>query len=226
MAASLMSASDGSKIAHYRTRRLWMGSVPSSMSCLLIAGTTHTGKSTLAASIGEALGWRILSTDKLARHPGRPWPTVLPPVAEYYARLSPETIYQFLLHHHQNMWPNIRRLIQDHRDNEIPFVLEGSALRPDYIASQAASETVIVCLHADHDFLRNRMREQSGYEELENDHQAIVDKFIDRSLRDNDENLSAARHHRLTCIDVRDQEAVDRFRTRVIGLIDGSEPIT
>ncbi|MGI9450765.1 MAG: hypothetical protein ACR2QH_09045 [Geminicoccaceae bacterium] len=193
------------------------------ISCLLIAGTSHTGKSTLAMSIGEALGWSILSTDKLARHPGRPWPTVLPPIAEYYARLTSETIYQFLLHHHQNMWPHIRRLIQDHRDNEIPFVLEGSALRPEYIASQAAPETMIVCLHADHAFLRHRMYRQSGYEQLEQDHQAIVDKFIERSLRDNDENLSAARDHGLQCIDARDQEAVDRFRAIISGHVGDPE---
>ena len=40
---------------------------------LLIGGTSHVGKSTLAQLLALKLGWNYRSTDKLARHPGRPW---------------------------------------------------------------------------------------------------------------------------------------------------------
>ncbi len=39
---------------------------------ILIGGTSHAGKSTLAQSLAAKLGWNYLSTDKLARHPGKP----------------------------------------------------------------------------------------------------------------------------------------------------------
>jgi cytidylate kinase len=40
---------------------------------LLIGGSSHLGKTTLAQSLASYLGWNYCSTDKLARHPGRPW---------------------------------------------------------------------------------------------------------------------------------------------------------
>lgn len=40
---------------------------------LLIGGSSHVGKSTVAQSLASHLGWNYRSTDKLARHPGRPW---------------------------------------------------------------------------------------------------------------------------------------------------------
>ena len=40
---------------------------------ILIGGSSHTGKSTAAREIAGRLGWSHLSTDSLARHPGRPW---------------------------------------------------------------------------------------------------------------------------------------------------------
>ncbi len=40
---------------------------------ILIGGSSHVDKSTLAQSLTAKLGWNYLSTDNLARHPGRPW---------------------------------------------------------------------------------------------------------------------------------------------------------
>lgn len=49
------------------------------LSTILIAGTSHVGKSTLAGLLSERLRCEAISTDSLARHPGRPWPGI--PVA-------------------------------------------------------------------------------------------------------------------------------------------------
>ena len=55
---------------------------------LLIGGASHVGKSTLAHSLASHLDCNYYSTDKLARHPGRPWqsePKDIPQhVAEHY----------------------------------------------------------------------------------------------------------------------------------------------
>lgn len=40
---------------------------------ILIGGSSHAGKSTLAQALAAELGWSYGSTDKRARHPGRPW---------------------------------------------------------------------------------------------------------------------------------------------------------
>ena len=60
---------------------------------MLIGGTSHAGKSSLAAELAARLGYEALSTDKLARHPGRPWrqgeAPVPPHVAEHYQHTNP-----------------------------------------------------------------------------------------------------------------------------------------
>ena len=53
---------------------------------VLIGGTSHVGKSTVARALATSLGFRHVSTDRLARHPGRPWTTTRPHVREHYAR--------------------------------------------------------------------------------------------------------------------------------------------
>lgn len=190
------------------------------ISCILITGTSHAGKSTLAASIGDALGWTVMSTDKLARHPGRPWPSPPPHIEDYYKALSDGTIYRLLLDHHGNMWPVIQRLLRDHREQDTPLVLEGSALRPEYLATLGSNESCMVYLYSDSDFLRERMYHQSRYHELDRGHQRIVDKFVDRSLRDNKETSEAARLHGLLTIDVRDTDAVETFRDDLTRRLD------
>src|SRR5436190_17319138 len=111
---------------------------------LLITGTSHVGKSSLGHDIAAATGWQLRATDTMARHPGRPWPTTPPHVAEFYAKLSPDSIFQFLLNHHENMWQSIQAALQ------IPgqyAIWEGSALRPEYLARLPQSENLSICFY-------------------------------------------------------------------------------
>lgn len=74
-----------------------MITVNSQPKVILIGGALHAGKSTLAKTLALKLGWRYVSTDSLARHPGRPWkpkPNRVPDhVAEHY-----------LVHHGVSNW--------------------------------------------------------------------------------------------------------------------------
>lgn len=169
---------------------------------LLISGTSHTGKSSLADVIGKALGCKTYATDGFARHPGRPWPNPAPHVAEYFAALSGKTIYQFLLNHHENMWPQLQKLILEKHAAGETFILEGSALRPEYTQTIAPDMALNICLYADDDFLRERMRQNSSYTSRDANMQHIVDKFIDRSLMDNTQNIIATKAHGIECFDV------------------------
>lgn len=187
------------------------------LSAILIAGSSHVGKTTSAMRISEALAWPLISTDSLGRHPGRPWPTIRPQVAEFYDRLSPETIYWFLRVHHENMWPGILRLIESKVATAKPFVLEGSALRPEFIAPLLSGPVGGICLYAETDFLRARMRAEAGYDAADGGIRAVMDKFIERSLRDNFEIRKVAKELDLRLVDAADAAAMQHVFEELVG---------
>ncbi|MBD9623665.1 hypothetical protein IB279_11995 [Ensifer sp. ENS06] len=176
---------------------------------ILIGGSSHVGKSTLAGALAGSLGRELISTDALGRHPGRPWPSVRPEVAEYYASLTDDTIHWFLKVHHENMWPRIRQIIDNHRQRAKPFVLEGAALRPEYVAELDPGSVTAVFLYADDDFLRQRMLDEARRDERYEQKAGIINKFIERSLRENRDMLQSARAADIRCVDVAAPGAVE-----------------
>jgi 2-phosphoglycerate kinase len=186
---------------------------------LLIFGTSHVGKSTLAGRLGAALGWRVTSTDGLARHPGRPWPEVRPPVAEFYSSLSDDTVYWFLRTHHENTWPYLRRWIVDARRETRGNVLEGTALRPEYVAELDRREVLPLGLHADPAFLRRRIESESAYSGQDGPTKLLIDKFIERTLRDNEMIVEAASRLGLPLWNVADADELERRTADLIGTL-------
>lgn len=178
------------------------------LEAILISGTSHVGKSTLAERLAGRLGWAGLSTDGLGRHPGRPWLGVPSQVLEFYERLTPETIHWFLKVHHENMWRQVRPMIEAERAAGRPFVLEGAALRPAYIAPLLSDEVFGVLLHAPDGFLTERMRSAAAYETRGPAERLSIDAFIDRSLRENAALLAEARDTGLRVVDASDAQAV------------------
>ncbi|SOC93031.1 hypothetical protein SAMN05216358_3194 [Rhizobium sp. AN5] len=183
--------------------------MPTTLSIILISGTSHVGKSTLAGLLIEKLHCEAISTDSLARHPGRPWPGIPAPVEEYYRQLSAETIHWFLKVHHQNIWPLVRGLIDSKTGTGNIVVFEGAALRPEFIAPLLGSAVAGVFLHAQNDFLSDRMRAHAGYKDATAGQRRIMDAFIERSLRENTEMLASARHHHVPTVDIANPEAFD-----------------
>lgn len=188
-----------------------------SLSAVLIAGSSHVGKTMLANRIAKACGWKMISADGLSRHPGRPWPMVRPEVAEFYAGLSLETIYWFLRVHHENMWPGLRQSIGTEVAAGGRFVMEGSALRPELIAPLLSGFVAGICLYAEADFLRSRMRAEARYDQADEAGRVVMDRFIARSLRDNSEILSAAKEHGLRLVDAADPAAVEGIYDELVG---------
>ena len=186
------------------------------ISGILIAGTSHVGKSIFAARLTKALGWGLISTDSLARHPGRPWPTVRPAVAEFYSSLSPETIHWFLKVHHENIWSLIREKIEAHIHDGRQFICEGSALRPEYLATLNTASTECVCLYADDDFLLSRMRSEAGYDHVDSSLRYIIDKFIERSLRDNSELKASALSNQIRLVNAADMMELNQFYEQLL----------
>jgi shikimate kinase len=183
---------------------------------LFIGGSSHCGKSTLAQRLGEALDWRVKSTDALGRHPGRPWPSIPAPVEEFYEMLSDDTIYWFLRVHHTNFWPLLARTIAEEKKAGGGFVLEGSALRPENLATLDDAEVLPVYLYADPEFLAERMRRASDYGQQDVRQKRLIDKFIARSLRDSLELHEAAKAHEYWLIDVADATGLERATEQLI----------
>lgn len=177
---------------------------------LLIGGSSHCGKSTLAHRLGTALGWRVRSTDGLGRHPGRPWTGVPDAVEEFYYALSDDTIYWFLRVHHTNFWPLLERIIEEEAAADGGFIMEGSALRPEVVATLNDTGLLAVCLYAKAEFLEERMKRESGYHDRDARQKRFIDKFIARSLRDNRELREAAQAHGIRLIDVTDPIGLER----------------
>ncbi|CUX09217.1 hypothetical protein [Agrobacterium genomosp. 13] len=185
-------------------------------STILISGTSHVGKSTLAGLLGAKLGCEAISTDSLARHPGRPWPGIPAPVEEYYTQLSAETIHWFLKVHHQNIWPLIRGLIDSKARTGNQAVFEGAALRPEFVAPLLGEATAGVFLHAENDFLLERMRSQARYNDAASGQRRIMDAFIERSLRENAEMMASARQLGMPLVDVENPAALDSLVTELV----------
>ncbi len=174
---------------------------------VLIGGTSHTGKSSVSRVVAERLGFDCRSTDKLARHPGRPWRTpeweVPPHVAEHYATLGVDELIRSVLDHYARLWPVIEELITDRASGTGPgLVLEGSALWPARVAGLAVPGVRAVFLTADDAVLGARMRASAGYGEASEEERYLVDKFLARARRFQGLMVRLVDAHGLTRIDV------------------------
>ncbi|MBT2418944.1 AAA family ATPase [Streptomyces sp. ISL-22] len=188
---------------------------------VLIGGTSHTGKSTVARALAERLGFGCRSTDKLARHPGRPWRTAewAPPphVAEHYATLGVDELIRSVLDHYARLWPRIQELITERAAGAGPgLVLEGSALWPDRVAGlTSVPHTRAVWLTADDAVLRERMRSSARYEDATGRERYLVDKFLARAERFQTLMTQAVDAHGLARVDT-DGSSVGELADRVL----------
>ncbi len=169
---------------------------------VLIGGTSHTGKSTLARAVAEKLGFDVLSTDTLARHPGRPWPTpdwqVPPHVAAHYAGHSLERLLQSVLRHYGTLAPRIAEIVRTRNR----LVVEGSALWPETVAGFDSGGVTAVWLTAGDDFLRARILRESNHEAADADGKLLIEKFAARAIAFNHRVVEACTRLGLTLIDV------------------------
>ncbi len=183
---------------------------------IFIGGSSHVGKSTIAASLAAKLGWTHISTDSLARHPGRPWrsaPDKVPyDVAEHYLCLSVEELIEDVIRHYRvNVWPKVESIIASHSDNRSPngAVLEGSALWPEFAASLDFDKIGAVWLTASDELFRQRIHTNSQYSSKSPREQTMIDKFLKRTIAYNALMVEAVNRHGFTLLDVQRSDAMD-----------------
>ncbi|MFJ8363433.1 hypothetical protein [Streptomyces sp. NPDC093984] len=197
------------------------------MRVMLIGGTSNVGKSTVARELADRLGFAYRSTDRLARHPGRPWRTpereVPAHVTEHYAALTVEELTESVLRHYERLRPRIEELIAAHagEDGTGPgLVLEGSALLPDHVVRLQGPGTGAVWLTADVSVVRARVYAAGHYDAATPSERLVMDKFVARSERFQSIVLDAVDRLGLTRLDVGDGRPVGEVADAVLDAVD------
>jgi 2-phosphoglycerate kinase len=174
----------------------------------LIGGTSHAGKSTTARAVAAQLGGEAVSTDSLARHPGRPWPTptwVVPDhVAEHYRTLAPDELIADVLAHYGRMWPMVRERIEARAADKhaAPLVLEGSALWPALVAELDLPAVRAVWLTADDALFDARIRRESQFDQADAAGRQLIESFAARTRLYNATMLAQVRRLGLALVEV------------------------
>jgi 2-phosphoglycerate kinase len=188
---------------------------------VLIGGTSHAGKSTLAVALAARLGGEARSTDRLARHPGRPWatpPDAVPPhVAEHYRTLDVDELMASVVAHYLRLAPQIAELVAAARP-KAPLVLEGSALLPETVAPLVAGDVVSVTLLAPAEMIAARMRIESRYAERDAEGRRLIDAFFARAVAFNRLLAEQATETGLPVIDLSDRLTTDALADHLAAL--------
>ena len=199
------------------------------MKIVLIGGSSHVGKTSLADSLGARLGWARISTDSLARHPGRPWgphPEKLPAhVAQHYLSLSANELFEdVLLHYRNNVWPKVENIVASHLSSasEAGLILEGSAIWPEFLPGMKLDTIAALWLTANEDVFTERVWKGSQYGSKSRMERAMVDKFLERTLVYDALMVDAVNRNSLTLVDVL-QSDVAELTQRCLPLLDLAE---
>lgn len=185
---------------------------------VLIGGSSHVGKSTLGQALAHRLNWDYLSTDELARHPGRPWrddQTEVPAdvVGYYSSRDRSELVDDVLTHYKANVWPIAQSIVCARLNNpfDLPLVMEGSAILPDQVAEASFSRVLPVLLLGSADLLTDRIRSESRYAQRSEASRALIDAFTLRSI---DVDVALRASHR--CPELQILEAAEEMSAQAL----------
>ncbi len=186
-----------------------MRDVNPTLRVILIGGSSHSGKSALSESIAENLGWNRISTDTLARHPGRPWrpdPEKVPDhVAEHYLSLPADELIADVLHHYRvNVWPKVEEIVTSHINDpsQAGLIIEGSALWPELVATLNFDNIAALWLTASETVFRQRIHDESLYHSKSRQERRMIDKFLERTLVYNAQMIEVANRHGFILVDV------------------------
>jgi 2-phosphoglycerate kinase len=192
---------------------------------LLISGASHVGKSTLAQSLATHFAWDYCSTDRLARHPGRPWQANIEDipkhVADHYQSLSPnELIDDVLQHYRKNVWPLIENRLTLHAAaGSQKMIIEGSALLPELLITRKFGDFPAIWLTASNDFLRQRIYTSSQYETKTIDEKTLIDKFVQRNDLFNDRITETVNRLELLSLNVEDASTPEALMSLCLSIL-------
>lgn len=196
---------------------------------ILIGGTSHVGKSTLGRSLANKLDWNYISTDSLAKHPGRPWvnahtEVVKDHVAKHYKNLSVDVLLlDVLSHYQQNVLPQIETLVKTHILNlsSKGLLLEGSAIYPKFVKYLVDTKTVRgIWLTASDRTLQNRIYRESNFYHVSLKEKYLIQKFLARTTLYNRRIKKDLENLKLEYIDVESVTTLDELVEKCLKQID------
>ncbi len=194
------------------------------MRVILIGGSSNVGKSTLAESLSIKLGWCRISTDSLARHPGRPWSNtreVPKHVVEYYSSLSIEELTEDVLRYYRSMELSIESLVTAHAtdDSAERLIIEGSALWPKFVSTLNFDNMAAVWLTASENFFRKRIYDASQIEESTIREKLMIQKFLERTLRYDKKMMEPINRLGLVSVNVESTSSLDELASVCLNLL-------
>ena len=162
--------------------------IDSKLKIILLGGSSNVGKSTIGNALATNLGWRCVSTDSLAKYPGRPWPRrkqkVPDQVSDNYLDSRADELVESLILHHRRMSPLVAEFIWSFlkTTDDQRIVLEGSALWPFIAAGHRLKEIGAVWLTASPETLRSRIEEGSRYQNADEQSRAMMSRFLEKTI--------------------------------------------
>ena len=199
----------------------------SSPRVILLGGAPMSGKSTVARVLADRRRYAVIATDDLgcavrADRAVRADPALPTTDAEdhreYYVARTVERLWQEALAEHRALAPAIDAVVRMHASWARPAVIEGWALLPDGVAA-SVPDIGRVWLIADRDLLEARARADTSFWTGASDEEAMITKFVERSLRLNEHLLQAARQQPLHLLQLTGVESPDAVADRVEALL-------
>lgn len=165
---------------------------------LLIAGTSHTGKTALAQRLLEKYKYPYLSIDHLKMGLIRSGQTTLTPMDD------PELVTY--------LWPIVREMIKTAIENKQNLIVEGCYIpfdwqkdfEPDY-----RENIRYICLVMSENYLRTHFQDVVRFESVVEERELDPDLTPDSLIEDNRRNLAGCQAHGLPYILIDDTYDVD-----------------
>ena len=170
--------------------------------------------------MATVLEWSLISTDSLARHPGRPWrpqPEVVPDhVAYHYLPLSVDELLSDVMRHYRvNVWPKVEEIVASYSNDAsgAGVIVEGSALWPEFAVGLDFDRVAALWLTVSDEVLTQRIYGESLFHSKTVREKMMIDKFLERTLAYNALMVEVAGRHGLALVDVlqsKPEELTDR----------------
>jgi len=159
---------------------------------ILIGGPPMSGKTTVARKLSARLSYCCVLTDDIVQamaaittkdsHPAL-HPMAGHSYSEYYIARTVDELFNDALRRHEAAWPGIEEVIRAHANWGAPMVMEGWSLLPDKVAGLGLPNVASVFIILDAVTLEHRLRNESEFTEVASDKEAMIRKFVARSIR-------------------------------------------
>lgn len=193
---------------------------------IFIGGAPMIGKTTAAYLVASRLQYGCISTDDIGSGISAVTSSISHPAfhymskydySEYYIKRESKKMIQDINDQHEALWPAILNIIQNHSTWGTATIIEGWALRPDYV-TQLSGDIDGLFLVADDILIENRVR-SSNFSERASDKDTMIRKYIERSLWYNSYIRTQVAHLSLKQISIsgemQPEEIADKFIEKI-----------